>query len=74
MAGGSGVWANPNLLLYVSDHAPLAGPQTLDEQLDRLRIAQKRKRDLVSTTEAPVLHTSNDGRNIIREHRMVARL
>ncbi|KAJ4373529.1 Mitochondrial import inner membrane translocase subunit tim8 [Didymella sp. IMI 355093] len=71
---GEGEWANPNLLLYVSNHAPLAGPQTLDDQLNRLHIAQKRKRDPGSTIVAPVVHTSSDGKNVIREHRVIARL
>ncbi|KAF3046022.1 hypothetical protein E8E12_010385 [Didymella heteroderae] len=72
---GEGEWAIPNMLLYVSDHAPLAGPQTLDDQLNRLHIAQRRKRDFDKATKPGVIvHKSSDGKNLIREHRMVARL
>lgn len=72
---GKGEWAAPNLLLYVSDHAPFIAPQEFDEQLNRLHISQKRKRGLVKASEhGVVVHKSKDGKNLIREHRVVARL
>ena len=74
---GSGVWANPNILFYVSDRAPFEGedPQRLlEEQLDDLHIAQRRRRGLVSVTKPGVVRTSSDGRNVEREHVIMARL
>jgi hypothetical protein len=73
--GGEAEWANPNILLYVSDHAPIAGPKEFDEQLNRLHIAQKRKRDLVkAANHGVVVHKSKDGKNVIREHKVMAKL
>jgi len=72
---GQGEYAHPNLLLYVSDHALIDETQTLDDQLNRLHFAQKRKRDLAKVQkEGIVVHKSSDGKNVIREHRIVATL
>ena len=74
---GSGIWANPNILLYVSDRAPFEGPEPqrrLDEQLKNLHIVQRRKRDMDATQESGVVHKSKDGRNVVREHVIMARL
>ncbi|KAJ4411532.1 Mitochondrial import inner membrane translocase subunit tim8 [Didymella pomorum] len=72
---GKNAWAEPNILFYVSDHAPIAGPREFDDQLNRLHISQKRKRDLTKAQkEGVVVHKSKDGKNVIREHRMVAKL
>lgn len=79
---GEGEFTNPNLLLYVSDHATFAGPQDLDDQLNRLHIAQKRKwdaekrkQDLVKAIESGVMvQKSKDGKSMVREHRLVAKL
>ena len=65
------------MLFYVSDHATFEGPEPqrrLDEQLDKLHIAQRRKRDLAKRGEAGVVYKSDDGRNMIREHVIKARL
>ncbi|KAF3054125.1 hypothetical protein E8E11_011824 [Didymella keratinophila] len=72
---GEDEWAEPNILFYVSDHAPIAGPREFDDQLNRLHISQKRKRDLVEAAKrSVVVHKSEDGKSVIREHRMAAKL
>ncbi|KAF2626279.1 hypothetical protein BU25DRAFT_471761 [Macroventuria anomochaeta] len=72
---GNGVWANPNILFYVSNRA-FEGPEQqhrLDEQLKSLHISQRRKRDLNETVEAGVVHKNKDGKNVIREHVVIAK-
>ena len=72
---GQGEYAHPNLLLYVTDHPPIAGPSDLDEQLNRLHISRKRKRDLAEAQKDDiVVHKRKDGKNVIREHGMVTKL
>jgi hypothetical protein len=74
---GEGEWALPNMLFYVSDHATFEGPEPqrqLDEQLDKLYIAQRRKRGLSRAFDPRVVHSSKDGKNVIREHVIKAML
>ena len=77
---GQGQWALPNILFYVSEHPTFDGPEPqrlLDEAMNKLHIAQRRKRGLDIAKEedrkAGVVFRSEDGRNVVREH-VVARL
>ncbi|KAJ4993439.1 hypothetical protein SVAN01_00987 [Stagonosporopsis vannaccii] len=76
---GAGVWASPNILFYVSDRNPFEGAdpqQQLEQQMDDLDAAKRkrRKRDLKVTQVSSVVHTSLNGKNMIREHVIMARL
>ncbi|KAJ4311116.1 Mitochondrial import inner membrane translocase subunit tim8 [Neodidymelliopsis sp. IMI 364377] len=74
-------WTLPNILLYVSEHATFEGPnpeQRFDDSLEQLLRAQRRKRaspeQFMGGVEPEVKHTSEDGKNVIREHVVKARL
>lgn len=74
---GSGVWANPNILFYVSDKAPFDGPEPqrqLEEQLDDLHIVQRRKRDITAIKKPEAVRISSDGHHILRKHIIMAKL
>lgn len=71
---GSGIWANPNMLFYVSDEPPFDGQEQINEQIDDLQIVEQRRRDLSAIHGAGSLRESLDGRNLIREHRVFAKL
>lgn len=65
------------MLFYVSDHDAFEAPEQqrqLLEQLENLHIQQRRKRDVVARPELGVVYESEDGRNVIREHVIRARL
>lgn len=78
---GDGVWANPNILFYITDRNPWEGSdsqQQLEQQMDEINIAytqrRRRKRGLAADGEAGIGHTSQDGKSVVREHIMLARL
>lgn len=78
---GTGEWALPNMLFYVSDHAPFEGPEPqrrLEEQLESLHLTQRRKRNL-SKAHKPgakpgVVYRNKDGKRLNRERILKAKL
>lgn len=72
---GRGAFEMPSLLFYVSDRAPYEGPQQLEDQLEKINVEdRRRKRDLVQPEEPGVVFRSEDGKNVLREHRIMAML
>ncbi|KAH6639023.1 hypothetical protein C7974DRAFT_410019 [Boeremia exigua] len=74
---GTGVYATPNILFYVTDRNPFEGvePQgRLDEQLGALQAVQLRKRDLLCGWKRGVVHRSEDGKSMVRNHVILAKL
>lgn len=68
------MWADPNILFYVSDKAPFDTQGLLDEQIKDMHIAQRFERDFSAAKAAVAVYESLDGRNLIREHKFVAKL
>lgn len=74
---GEGEWALPNILFYVSDCPTFEGQDSLkriEEQLNKLSIAQLQRRDWKEIADPNIVHKSKDGKNVIREHVVMAKL